>query len=136
MDRLGDVVFEDGRDVFLSDISILSFFSSRTAYLWKVALRVTNEQTGLAAATIAHDDKLLRVRGRLGDVGRLRHLPRRHACVCAVGAVAAVTDSNTLASITRAQRGYSWRRCLFIVVDRVPSVVCGGGHGCESLSWL
>lgn len=73
--NLGNVVFEDGRDVSLRDISIclscraISLCKCKASYLWEVALRVADQQTGLAAAAIADDDELLAVLWRGRDVG-------------------------------------------------------------------
>jgi hypothetical protein len=39
------------------------------AYLWEVARAVANQQTCLAAAAVADDDELLRVRRRLSEGG-------------------------------------------------------------------
>jgi hypothetical protein len=58
--------------------------STAHAYLWEVARTVNNQQTRLAAAAIAHDHELLRVLGRLGNIG----VPCRRGCVRAHSAIA------------------------------------------------
>jgi len=48
---------------------MLHYPALECAHLWKVAGAVADQQTCLAASTIAYDDQLLRVRRWLGDVG-------------------------------------------------------------------
>lgn len=97
----------------------------KKAYLWKVPLRVTNQQTRLSTPSIPHHNELFRVRRRLRQIGRLRHpSTRRNAGICANGPV---TDSHALAAdstVTRCPRR-SWRRgrkrlatwnCIHLVV--------------------
>jgi hypothetical protein len=65
---VGDVVFEDGRHVFLRLALVeVRETSVGESYLWKDTLTVADQQTGLAAATVADDDKLLGVSRRLGQ---------------------------------------------------------------------
>jgi hypothetical protein len=65
---VGDVVFEDGRHVFLRLVLVeVRETSVGESYLWKDTLTVADQQTGLAAATVADDDKLLGVSRRLGQ---------------------------------------------------------------------
>jgi hypothetical protein len=67
---VGDVVFEDGRHVFLRvGLVEVRETSVGETYLRKDTLTVADQQTGLAAATVADDDKLLRVSRRLGQAG-------------------------------------------------------------------
>ncbi len=68
---VGDVVLEDGGDVFFGED----------------ALAVTYQETGLAAAAVTYNDELLRVRGGLGDVCGCRSAGCRHAVIGAVGSV-------------------------------------------------
>ena len=60
MDWVGDVVFEDGRDVFLGiSGNVCREARSWITYLGEVALTVADEQTSLATTAVAHDDDLL-----------------------------------------------------------------------------
>lgn len=101
MDWVGDVVFEDGRDVFLNTwlaIECAQLSRARAwrqshslfalSYLWKVALAVADEQARLAAAAVTDDDNLLGVGGRLGEVRRSRLAARSRAHRGTDGAVA------------------------------------------------
>lgn len=69
---MSDVVFEDGGHVFLeTSMSVqcpATRFSGRNAHLGEYALGVADQQTRLPAPSIAHDDKLLAVLRRRGDV--------------------------------------------------------------------
>ena len=58
------------------------------AYLGKITLTVTNQQTGFPTATIADDDNLLGVGGTFCHLGRRRLSTCRHAHHGADGAVA------------------------------------------------
>jgi MFS family permease len=90
----------------------LPVVESVSAYLWKIALRVGDHQTCLAASSIANHHKLLRVGRRLRDVGCLRHATGRgDAQVCADGAVAG--SSALAADRFSARRQRSRRRDLF-----------------------
>jgi hypothetical protein len=64
VDWVGDVVFEDRRDVFLIlSVTVTELLMSlEMPYLGEVALTVADEQTSLATTAVAHDDDLLRVR--------------------------------------------------------------------------
>lgn len=109
MDGLRDVVFEDGRDVFLDRQHFLLIFTILTtggSYLWKVSLGITDQQTCFATAPVTHHDKLLRIGGWLRNVGVLRHLAAGHA---GVGASRPIAHSDTLAattSVSRRHRGW------------------------------
>lgn len=73
------------------------------AYLWEIALGVADQQTRLAASTIANHHKLFGVGGRLGNIGRLRHVPAGEACV---GAGSAVTNSDAVGAGSVMTRGH------------------------------
>lgn len=47
-----------------------------SAYLWEVSLAVADEQAGLAAASIAYNNNLLGIGGRLGYMGGSRFTAR------------------------------------------------------------
>lgn len=83
--RVGDVVFEDGGDVFLHlSFSILwsaSWGTGCCSYLWKHPLTITDQQARLSTSPVAHNHKLLRERWRLCDV--------RAGCVRAGGVLGA-----------------------------------------------
>jgi hypothetical protein len=65
-----DVVLKDGRYIFLRALaSLIEASSHDCAYLWKVAGAVADQQTCLAASTVANDHQLLRVRRGLCDGG-------------------------------------------------------------------
>ena len=74
MFAVGDVVFEDGGHVFLWVVSVNSAWTwvirgheDRKTYLREDTLTVADQQTSLAADTVADDNKLLGVSRRLGQ---------------------------------------------------------------------
>lgn len=80
MRRLRDVVLKNSRDVFLqgcqSKLQIFLGIHKDTkwkTHLWKVTLRITNQQTRLSTASISHHDELFRIGGRLSEIGGLGH---------------------------------------------------------------
>lgn len=158
MCRLGDVVFKDGRDVFLFTPQSATRFKSdsnrcfvrspatallriRGTYLWEISLGIANHQTGLSAPSIPNHHKLLRIRGRLRDVGSVR-TTRGRAHGCADGTV---TRSNALAADRFAMGRQRSRRGGFFTESRgmAADVAVGlflvaklrflvriGGHNC------
>lgn len=60
MDGLSDVVLENGGHVFLLESSVLVPRPFELlAYLWEISLRVADQQTRLATASIAYNHELL-----------------------------------------------------------------------------
>jgi hypothetical protein len=84
--RVGDVVFEDGGHVFLVRVREGQSCQFGGTNLGKVARAVADEQTRLAAPTIADDDQLFRVGGRFGEGS----VPRCIGCIGCVRAHCAV----------------------------------------------
>ena len=79
MSRVGNVVLKDRGDVFLfgtarvsawtvSQHMAMALHCHSFSYLWEVALAVADEQTRLAAASVTHDDNLLRKGRGLGGL--------------------------------------------------------------------
>lgn len=82
VDGVCDVIFKDGGNVFLLQVSQhmpLCLVLER-AYLWEISLAVRDKQASLPTPSIADDDNLFRVRWTLCDV-RARRLSSCRHCV-------------------------------------------------------
>lgn len=95
----------------------------RVTYLWEVACAVADQQTRLAAAAIADDDQLLRVRGRLGDVG----VARGGGGIGADGAVAVALAGGPDGPASRCD-GRNGRLCALLAAQIVV-ILRGRGRG-------
>ncbi len=96
-------------------------------YLWKVACAVADQQARLAAATIADHDQLLRVGGRLGDVG----IAGSYRGIGADGAIA-ISLAGSADRLADGSDGGDGRLCALLAAQ-VVVVLCGsllGRHGC------